>query len=111
MFQSLRTRIPIRAAVVGLCLALSGCGGSKITKANADKITTGMTEQQVTKILGAPSESSEAEVPDLGAMFGSGGDVPGLPKKAKQAAWKEGEKGVVVTFMDGKVAQTMATGF
>jgi hypothetical protein len=115
MFHRLFARTPI-LVVIGLCLMLSGCGGSKITKANADKIATGMTEKEVSDILGGPSETSEVEMPDMGAMLGgmAGGKMPGMPatpKKAKQSVWKDGDKAIAVTFLDGKVVQKTATGF
>jgi SmpA / OmlA family len=115
MFQRLFARMPI-LVVVGLSLLVSGCGGSKVTEDNADKITIGMTEKEVSNILGSPTETSEVEMPDMGAMLGgmAGGKMPGMPatpKKAKQATWKDGRKAIVVTFLDGKVVQKAATGF
>jgi hypothetical protein len=101
--------------VIGLCLVLSGCG-SKINKANADKINTGMTEKEVSDILGAPTESSEIAMSDLGGMLGGlpgGGSLPrmpAMPKKAKQSVWKDGSKSIAVTFVDGKVVQKASAG-
>jgi hypothetical protein len=103
-------RTPILAVVIALCLSVSGCAGNKVTKANADKITTGMTEKEVSDILGAPNESAEVEVPELGGIAGAmlGG---AMPKKARQSTWKHEGKTVQVTFVDGKVVQKTATGF
>jgi len=36
-------------------LALSGCGGKRITKANVDEVTEGMSKKQVESILGQPT--------------------------------------------------------
>ncbi len=116
MFHRLFARTSILVGVIGLCLVLSGCGGSKVTEANLDKITTGMTEKEISDILGSPTETSEVEMPDVGGMLGgmTGGKMPGMPatpKKAKQAAWNDGKKAIIVTFLDGKVVQKAATGF
>ena len=48
-------------AVAILALAIFGCdrnpfSGSKLTRANYDKITTGMSKTQVETILGAPTK-------------------------------------------------------
>jgi hypothetical protein len=114
----LMSRTAVAAVAVGLALALPGCG-SKITKENADKIKNGMAEQEVTDILGSPTESVETDLPDFGAMFGGmpvpgGGEappMPQLPKKMRTSTWKNGDKQIVVMFLDGKVVQKQATGF
>jgi outer membrane protein assembly factor BamE (lipoprotein component of BamABCDE complex) len=36
-------------------LALSGCGGKRMTKANVDEVTEGMSKKQVESILGQPT--------------------------------------------------------
>jgi hypothetical protein len=114
MFHRLIARASILILVIGLCLTISGCG-SKITKANADKINTGMSEKEVSDILGSPTETAEVEMPDLGGLFGAmtGGAVstPNMPKKARQSTWKEGDKVIAVTFVDGKVVQKVSKGF
>ena len=38
-----------------IMLALSGCGGKRITKANVDEVTEGMSKKQVESILGQPT--------------------------------------------------------
>jgi hypothetical protein len=111
-----RASVVVVAVVFGL--ALPGCG-SKITKENADKIKVGMSEKEVTDLLGSPTESEEVELPDLGAMFGGmpglpageAAPVPKMPKKAKKSVWKEGDKTIAVVFLDGKVNNKETTGF
>jgi hypothetical protein len=105
------SRLGALAALAGLCLALAGCGGGKISKANADKVNTGMTEKEVSDLLGAPTETAEVAVPDMGGLLGGGAGVPGMPKKARQSIWKEGDKVIVVTFVDGKVSMKTTNGF
>lgn len=103
------------ALTFGLCLAASGCGG-KLTSANVDKVSVGMSEDDVTAILGAPNDSAEVDLPDLGGMMGGmgAGDMGGLlktPKKAKQSTWRDGSKSVTINFVDGKVTGKAAVGF
>jgi hypothetical protein len=64
-----------------LCLGLTGCG-SKVSKANCDKITKDMTEAQVKEILGAPTETS-----NHGATL----------------LWKSGNDTISCTFNNGKM--------
>src|SRR5262249_31435418 len=112
------SRPAVAAVAVGLALALPGCG-SKITKENAEKIKNGMAEQEVTDILGSPTETTEADLPNLGAMIGGlpvpgGGEAPPMPqfpKKMRTSTWKNGDKQIVVMFLDGKVVQKQTTGF
>jgi hypothetical protein len=68
-----------------VCLSIVGCGGSRVSKANADKITKDMTEAQVKDILGAPTETT-----------GQGGN--------QVSVWKSGDDTISVTFLNGKVA-------
>jgi hypothetical protein len=50
------------AVAFGLCSALSGCAGNRITKANYEKIMGGMTLTQVEAILGKGFPSDPGEV-------------------------------------------------
>jgi hypothetical protein len=109
---SLAIRVGVLMLALGLCLGLSGCGGGKITKANADKINTGMSEKEVADILGPPTDSAEVKLPEMPG--GLGGDVPGMPKMpagAKNSVWKDGNKVITVTFLDGKVTAKVSSGF
>jgi hypothetical protein len=82
-------------------MAVAGCG-SKINKANADKVTKGMPENTVIEILGPATEWADAAFPATG-----GPPIPNMPTKIRIATWKDGDKVMVVTFFDGK-ASTMA---
>lgn len=89
---------------VSLCLGFSGCGGaSKITRANADKVTTGMTEQQVANLLGSPTSSADIQIPNLGGLPGVELVGDGQPVSARLSTWNEGSKVITVTFVNGKV--------
>lgn len=79
-----------------LCPVASGCArnnapDSKITKANADRITKGMTVEQVRDILGLPSESATT------------GQI-------KASSWKERGKVITIVFTDEKVTEVKTEG-
>jgi len=79
----------------GLALGmLSGCG-SKVTKSNYDKVTTGMTVQQVQGILGTGQEQA-------------GGGIGNLTGKVM--VWKSGDKKITVTFVNDKVTAKAESG-
>jgi hypothetical protein len=73
-----------------VCLSLSGCGGSKVTKANYDKIKSDMSEAQVKEILGEPTETQ-----DLGA--------------GKTYIWKSGNDTISIGFVQGKLTGKLSS--
>ena len=89
--------------VVSLVFVM-GCG-SPITKSNYEKVKTGMSESEVTAILGKGEEmgSSSMELP-------AGMSIPGMPTSAKMVKWQEGMKIVTITFMGGKVSAKAQNG-
>ena len=95
--------------LAGVCLSLPGCGESKINKANFDKVTTGMSEEEVEAILGKGDEQAEINMPNMGINapnLGGGGVGRGMKVKA----WQEGTKSINITFKDGKVMGKIASG-
>lgn len=87
---------------VGLLAAvvlLAGCG-TKVTRSNYEKITTGMTLAEVEAILGP----GEKEASAAGAI----GDVAGSTAIYK---WTDGDKTITITFINDKVTNKLATGF
>jgi len=92
------------AVVLGLCLALAGCSG-KITKANAEKISTGMTEDEVKAILGEPTTTADTDKAPAGKETGKA-EKTGI----KQVTWKSGTQTISISFKDGKVAAAPVTG-
>jgi hypothetical protein len=106
------------AAVLALCLTAVGCGGTGISKANYDKISTGMSVKDVEGILGKGSEEAGADlsklVPDFkvpGDKDGKGEapfgiDVGGMVKNMmnqKVIKWGDDKKFIVVVFIGDKV--------
>jgi hypothetical protein len=77
--------------LAGVALLLAGCG-SKVTQENYEKIQTGMTEQEVTEILGAG-------VNDASGAF----SVGDLAASGAVTRWGTDDKHIKVTFANGKV--------
>jgi methyl coenzyme M reductase gamma subunit len=80
-------------ALAALFIALSGCdkgalSGSKVTKANYDQISTGMSKSQVESILGAPTRS---ETKDM-VIF-----------KKTTYRYEDGSKFAMITFKNDEV--------
>lgn len=82
-----RLHIIQRTVLLLLLLALAACG-SKVNESNYAKIEIDMTEEQVTSLLGAPSESSSM-------------NVAGLSGTSSKWVAKEGT--INVQFLNGKV--------
>jgi outer membrane protein assembly factor BamE (lipoprotein component of BamABCDE complex) len=95
-FQSMNaaSRIVLRFIVV-LTLALSiSCMGKRITKANVDEVTEGMSKKQVESILGRPT-SSRAEEPTT--------------MKRTTYVYRQGKDTVTIVFQDDKVQSKDST--
>jgi len=82
--------------------SLAACSQSKLTKANYERIATGMSQQEVEGILGAGKEQASSAVAVPGQSVG-GVNVPGTNTSAKVMTWQEGQKVVSVTFVNEKV--------
>jgi hypothetical protein len=93
------------AAVAGYFVFLAAPrvpDGPRVSLANADRITPGMSESAVEAILGTPSKVETAEVPDPASLLKAmAGGKPAM-KKAVVRTWQEGERRITVTFLDGK---------
>jgi hypothetical protein len=84
----------IRLLVV-LLIALSvSCIGKRITKANVDQVTEGMSKKQVESILGQPT-SSKAEDPTI--------------MKQTTYVYRQGKDTVTIVFRDDKVQSKDST--
>ena len=77
----------MRNLCLALLLALAAC--SKISQENFAKLQDGMSEQEVTAILGSPTESQSASV------LGVSGTV---------SRWASGDAVITVRFVGGKAA-------
>jgi hypothetical protein len=101
------------AAVLLALVALPGCKGNKnLTKANYEKIASGMTLAEVEALLGGRGDDSAegldvAEGSGVAGAVGVGGDLQSMGQgksRYKTYQWGSGKKWIRVTFMDGKVA-------
>jgi SmpA / OmlA family len=77
-----------------LVLMLEGCIGKRITKANVDRVTEGMSKKQVESILGQPT-SSKTEDPTI--------------IKQTTYMYRQGKDSVTIIFRDDKVQSKDST--
>ena len=85
----LKARCRIGCVLVAATL-LAACG-SKLTQDNFARIKQGMTQQEVTAILGEPTETSSIS---LGGLSGS------------SANWTDGKTTISIQFLNDKVQLT-----
>ena len=76
----------LRALAFAAVFLLAAC--SRVTQENFAKIQDGMSEQEVTAILGSPTESSS------GSILG----ISGTSSK-----WAGGDAAISISFVNGKV--------
>src|SRR5262249_24634373 len=80
--------------VLVLMLMLDGCIGKRITKANVDQVTEGMSKKQVESILGPPTSLNTE---DLVIM------------KKTTYVYRQGKDTVTIVFKDDKVQSKDST--
>ena len=80
--------------VLMLVLTLDSCIGKRITKANVDQVTEGMSKKQVESILGQPT-SSKAENPTI--------------IRQTTYVYRQGKDTVTIVFKDDKVQSKDST--
>ena len=80
--------------VLTLVLMLGGCSGKRITKANVDRVTEGMSKKQVESILGQPT-SSKMEDPTI--------------VRQTTYVYRQGKDTVTIVFKDDKVQSKDST--
>ena len=80
--------------VLMLVLMFDGCIGKRITKANVDQVTEGMSKKQVESILGQPS-SSKMEDPTI--------------TRQTTYFYRQGKDSVTIVFKDDKVQSKDST--
>ena len=77
-----------------LVLMLDSCIGKRITKANVDQVTEGMSKKQVESILGQPT-SSRTEDPTI--------------MRQTTYVYRQGKDSVTIVFRDDKVQSKDST--
>jgi hypothetical protein len=88
-------------------LPLAGCE-SKVSDENFDRITAGMTRDQVEAFMG------EGQSEDVGGVSISGAGIAGgspVQSTTKTFSWKDGQKQIIVVFKDDKVDHKSKLGF
>ncbi len=83
------------AILVTTALALSGChGGGRLTKANVDEVSEGMSKKQVESILGPPTAIDTTDL---------------ILLKKTTYTYRQGKDTVTVVFKDDKVQSKEST--
>jgi outer membrane protein assembly factor BamE (lipoprotein component of BamABCDE complex) len=80
--------------VLMVTLILASCIGKRITKANVDQVTEGMSKKQVESILGQPTSSKT--------------DDPAIIKQTTYV-YRQGKDSVTIVFKDDKVQSKDST--
>lgn len=87
------------ALVVVLCLLLPGCK-SKVTKANFDKVTIGMSLEEVEKILGKGAKETGT---NTGGAVGLALPTTPTVGGGDEYKWESNDHSITITFRQGKV--------
>jgi len=80
--------------VLMFVLMLDGCMGKRITKANVDQVTEGMSKKQVESILGQPTSSTT--------------ENPAIMKQTTYV-YRQGKDTVTIVFKEDKVQSKDST--
>lgn len=80
--------------VLVLMLALGGCIGRRITKANVDEVAEGMSKKQVESILGPPTQIDNKDF---------------VVMKKTTYVYRQGNDSVTIVFKDDKVTDKQTT--
>jgi outer membrane protein assembly factor BamE (lipoprotein component of BamABCDE complex) len=83
-----------RLALVVLIAISVSCIGKRITKANVDQVTDGMSKKQVESILGQPTSSKIAD--------------PTITKQTTYV-YRQGKDTITIVFKDDKVQSKVST--
>jgi hypothetical protein len=102
----------VAVVLLFVSFAVAGCNRAKqVTRANYDKITTGMTLTEVQALLGGPGEQEGgdlalAEGSGGAGAVGIGGDLESMSRprsKDKTYKWGTDSRWIKVSFRDDKV--------
>ena len=83
----LRSRLFV--LLVGVLLAVGACKGPRLTKANVDEVSQGMSRKQVESILGPPTSIDSTNL---------------LVMKKVTYAYTQGNESVTIVFVNDQVA-------
>lgn len=101
-------RVMAAGAVLAAAVAMGGCE-SEVSDENFEKITVGMTLDQVQNFMGDGTQ----EVSGGSTISSSGvlGGTNNAQASGKTYVWKDGEAMIIVDFMDNKVVSKRKRGF
>jgi hypothetical protein len=106
-----RQRIGLIIACL-FCLVLPACGNKKMTQANFDKITVGMSLADVEAILGPGKKDDSGD--GSGVAMQAGVFIQGAEKAGGRGVdtyvWESGDKVIKVFINNGKVSNKQASG-
>ena len=94
MNMSILQRIARFLLLLVLVIALGACSGKRITKANVDEVTEGMSKKQVESILGSPSSIDNKDF---------------IVMKKTTYVYRQGKETVTIVFKDDKVTDKQST--
>ena len=94
MNMSILQRITRFVLLLVLVIGIGGCSGKRITKANVDEVTEGMSKKQVESILGPPTTIDTKDFVLL---------------KKTTYIYAQGKESVTVVFKDDKVQSKAST--
>ena len=80
--------------ILVLMLVLDGCSSKRITKANVDQVTEGMSKKQVESILGPPSSLTTEDF---------------VIMKKTTYVYRQGKDSITIVFKDDKVQSKDST--
>ena len=94
MNMSILQRIARFLLLLVLVIALGACSGKRITKANVDEVTEGMSKKQVESILGSPSSIDNKDF---------------IVMKKTTYVYRQGKDSATIIFKDDKVQSKEST--
>ena len=94
MNMSILQRITRFLLLLVLVIGLGACSGKRITKANVDEVTEGMSKKQVESILGPPTELDNKDFVIL---------------KKTTYVYRQGKDLVTIVFKDDKLVEKQST--
>jgi outer membrane protein assembly factor BamE (lipoprotein component of BamABCDE complex) len=94
MNMSILQRITRFLLLLVLVIGLGACSGKRITKANVDEVTEGMSKKQVESILGPPSSIDNKDF---------------IVMKKTTYVYRQGKDSATIVFKDDKVQSKEST--
>jgi len=94
MNMSILQRITRFALLLVLVIGIGACSGKRITKANVDEVTEGMSKKQVESILGPPSSIDNKDF---------------IVMKKTTYVYRQGKDAATIVFKDDKVQSKEST--